>query len=96
MVAELRDDPDIQAPLRSETPWIAAEPELQKQRTNAKNPHEENGDQQRPNVGKDLGGVRTTPIRNLDSGVFALEMWIEESKGKFEEGIGDAGGNSLA
>ncbi|KAL8965985.1 MAG: hypothetical protein Q9183_003585 [Haloplaca sp. 2 TL-2023] len=96
VVAELRDDPDIQAPLRSETPWIAAAPELQKQRTNAKDAHEENRDQQRPNVGKDLGGVRTTPIRNLDSGVFALEMWIEESAGKFEEGICDAEGSSLA
>ncbi|KAL8871661.1 MAG: hypothetical protein Q9174_002558 [Haloplaca sp. 1 TL-2023] len=93
VVAELRDDPDIQAPLRAETPWIAADPELQKQRTNSKTSHESDREGPRRNVGKELGGVKTTPIRNLDSGVFALEMWIEEGRTKFEEL--DAEGSSL-
>ena len=34
--------------------------------------------------GKDLGGVRTTPVRALEAGAFRMEVWIEEGRGKFQ------------
>lgn len=84
-MAELRDDADVHPPLRSDTPWIAAEPRLQKQRIRPSTVQKEGEDQRRTNLRKDLGGVKTTPVRNLESGAFVLEMWIEEGKAKFEE-----------
>ena len=35
--------------------------------------------------GKDLGGVRTTPVRSLEAGAFIMEVWVEEGRGKFNE-----------
>ncbi|KAI4229503.1 MAG: hypothetical protein L6R36_000767 [Xanthoria steineri] len=80
MVTELRDDADIHPPLAPDTPWIAAEPRLQKQRK-----RNESEAQPGSTKGKDLGGVKTTPIRNVESGAFVMEMWVEEGKAKFEE-----------
>ena len=34
--------------------------------------------------GRDLGGVRTTPVRSLESGAFRMEVWVEEGRGKFQ------------
>ncbi|KAL8854401.1 MAG: hypothetical protein Q9221_000888 [Calogaya cf. arnoldii] len=80
LVTELRDDADIHPPLGPDTPWVAAEPSLQKQR-------KRNESEAKPasTRGKDLGGVKTTPIRNVESGAFVMEMWVEEGKSKFEE-----------
>ncbi|KAI4103782.1 MAG: hypothetical protein LQ339_004114 [Xanthoria mediterranea] len=80
MVTELRDDADIHPPLAPDTPWIAAEPRLQKQRK-----RNESEPQPESTRGKDRGGVKTTPIRNVESGAFVMEMWVEEGKAKFEE-----------
>lgn len=82
---ELRDDAGVEPPLGPTTPWIAAEPGLQKQRkTNADSSNEIEA-QGRSKMGKDLGGAKATPVRNVESGAFALEMWIEEGQGKFDE-----------
>lgn len=32
--------------------------------------------------GKDLGGVRITPVRSLEAGAFIMEVWVEEGRGK--------------
>ncbi|KAL8705048.1 MAG: hypothetical protein Q9201_001818 [Fulgogasparrea decipioides] len=85
LVAELRDDADVQAPLRPDTPWMAAEPGLQKRKARPNTTHNSAGQQNGTKAGKDLGGVKTTPLRSLESGPFVLEMWIEEGKAKFEE-----------
>lgn len=34
--------------------------------------------------GKELGGVRTTPVRTIDQGEMVFEMWIEEGRAKFD------------
>lgn len=34
--------------------------------------------------GKELGGVRTTPVRTIDQGEVVFEMWIEEGRAKFD------------
>ncbi|KAL8837958.1 MAG: hypothetical protein Q9170_002330 [Blastenia crenularia] len=85
LIAELRDGEDVQPPLGPTTPWIAAEPGLQKQGRSGEAAGKMGGGAGRTNIGKDLGGTKTTPVRNLESGAFAMEMWIEEGKAKFEE-----------
>lgn len=34
--------------------------------------------------GRDLGGVRTTPVRSLEAGAFRMEVWVEEGRRKFQ------------
>lgn len=85
LLAELRDDAGVQPPLGPNTPWIAAEPGLQKYRKSDGDAHVEQGPEGRTKTGTDLGGTRTTPVRSLESGAFALEMWIEEGKAKSDE-----------
>lgn len=46
--------------------------------------------------GKDLGGVRTTPVRSLEAGAFVMEVWVEEGRGKFEEKEKKGDGKDLA
>ena len=41
---------------------------------------ERKGDRQ--GRGSSLGGVKTTPVRTVETGEFVMEMWIEEGKGK--------------
>lgn len=52
-------------------PWIPSEPSLQ---------IGENGESRR--VGSDLGGVKSVPVRLVESGAFVLETWIEEGRAK--------------
>ncbi|KAL9022414.1 MAG: hypothetical protein Q9185_000320 [Variospora sp. 1 TL-2023] len=85
LMMELRDDAGVEPPLGPTTPWIAAEPGLQKQRKTNADSSSEIEAQGRSKMGKDLGGAKATPVRNVESGAFALEMWIEEGQGKFDE-----------
>lgn len=78
---ELRDENGVEAPIGHPQPWIAAEPELQKGRKGAEEDVRENA--QGRKTGKDVGGVRTTPVRSLEAGAFVMEVWVEEGKGKF-------------
>ncbi len=57
-------------------PWIPSVPSLQR-------PTEKASER----VGKDLGGVKTTPVRSVETGEFMLELWIEEGgeKRKLQE-----------
>ncbi|KAL8940446.1 MAG: hypothetical protein Q9216_002816 [Gyalolechia sp. 2 TL-2023] len=87
LVAELRDEGGVQPPLGPTTPWIAAEPGLQKQRKTDEHVQDESEAGRRTKIGKDLGGFKTTPVRNLESGAFAMELWIEEGRAKFEEHV---------
>ncbi|MCJ1256887.1 hypothetical protein MMC24_004712 [Lignoscripta atroalba] len=96
---ELKDKVD--PPIGHPQPWIAAQPGLQPKDSSAgkvstdgdENSSAENGDEARRESGrgKDLGGVRTTPVRSVEAGEFVMEMWIEEGKGK-EDSIVEIGG----
>ncbi len=44
---------------------------------------------ERSRKGKDLGGVKTTPIRTLEAGAFRMEVWVEEGRGKFQAQVED-------
>ncbi|KAI9801814.1 MAG: hypothetical protein M1825_003187 [Sarcosagium campestre] len=68
---ELKDE--SQPPIGHPQPWLPTQPSLQS--TGSK------GDQDRK-VGADLGGVRTTPLRAVESGRLVMELWIEEGKMK--------------
>jgi mitotic spindle assembly checkpoint protein MAD2B len=74
LVVELRDD--AEAPLEHPQPWVPVAPSLQRDR-----PDGEGG---RAEGGADLGGVLTTPVRAVESGEMAFEMWVEETRGKME------------
>ncbi|KAL8707578.1 MAG: hypothetical protein Q9220_007419 [cf. Caloplaca sp. 1 TL-2023] len=92
LVVELRDDPNVRPPIASDTPWIAAEPGLQKRKSNSTRPNDQREAYETPSrMGRSLGGVKTTPVRNLESGAFSMEMWIEEGQAKFDDSLGDSG-----
>lgn len=72
VVVELKDKAD--PPIGHPQPWMPSQPSLQ------------TGDAgQSKSIGSDLGGVQTTPVRNVEAGEFVLEMWIEEGKAKHEQ-----------
>ncbi|KAK0120513.1 hypothetical protein ONS96_010722 [Cadophora gregata f. sp. sojae] len=71
IAVELRDEPDVEPPIGHPQPWIPSEPSLQ---TGEKGESE--------TIGKDLGGVRTVPVRLVEAGEFVLEAWVEEGRGK--------------
>ncbi|KAL8825224.1 MAG: hypothetical protein Q9191_004548 [Dirinaria sp. TL-2023a] len=79
---ELRDEDGVEAPLGNPQPWIAAEPGLQKE--GKRGEEDGRGSAEGRKTGRDIGGVRTTPVRSLEAGAFVMEVWVEEGKGKFD------------
>ncbi|ORY15627.1 DNA-binding protein [Clohesyomyces aquaticus] len=77
---ELKDESDIDPPVGHPQPWIPVQPNLQK----AGRKGADGTKEQSRKEGQDLGGVRTTPIRTVEAGVFRFESWIEEAKAKFD------------
>ena len=73
--------PDGEAPIdQSSTPWIPSQPSLQ---PNVKGENQGTSDTAGSGtIGKDLGGVKTKPVRSLEAGAFLLEVWVEEGKAK--------------
>ncbi|KAL9103895.1 MAG: hypothetical protein Q9163_001088 [Psora crenata] len=101
LAIELRDADGLGMPIfRGEGNWIAAEPGLQRERSERAG-HTEMSEIEgadgagRKRQGRDLGGVRTTPVRALDAGPFAMEVWVEEGRGKFEASAKDAKGEDV-
>ena len=77
----------MEAPIEGEGRWVAAEPGLQRRKAGGHS--EEVGDIEggESKRGKDLGGVRTMPVRSLEAGAFKMEVWVEEGKGKFQSSV---------
>jgi len=69
VIVELKDQAD--PPIGHPQPWQPSAPSLQTR---------EKG--QSTQIGSDLGGVKSMPIRSVEAGEFVLEMWIEEGKAK--------------
>lgn len=73
--------------------WIAAEPGLQKERKRKEGADDDRGaedyGQGASGKGRDLGGVKTTPVRSLEAGAFRMEVWVEEGRGKFQASVED-------
>ncbi|KAF2833310.1 DNA-binding protein [Ophiobolus disseminans] len=82
---ELKDEGDVDPPIRHPQPWIPVQPSLQKtgRRVTVRDEAEEEVVQE-GRKGEDLGGVKVTPIRSVEAGVFRFETWIEEGRAKFE------------
>ncbi|KAL8785455.1 MAG: hypothetical protein Q9195_008632 [Heterodermia aff. obscurata] len=104
LAIELRDELGVDPPIGHPQPWIAAEPGLQRERGAGKvddgsgdvagsgkgeNESWEGEGKAGSKKGKDLGGVKTTPVRSLEAGAFVMEVWVEEGKGKFDEQVGE-------
>ncbi|KAF2869836.1 DNA-binding protein [Massariosphaeria phaeospora] len=83
---ELKDEADVDPPIGHPQPWIPVQPSLQK--TGRKGGIQANQDAAKRGdkirEGQDLGGVRVTPMRTVEVGVFRFETWVEEGKAKFE------------
>lgn len=73
VAVELKDK--AEPPIGHPQPWVPSNPELQ---TGDKGASER--------IGKDLGGVKSVPVRLVDAGEFVVEMWIEEGKAKEDLG----------
>ncbi|KAL9136681.1 MAG: hypothetical protein Q9175_002105 [Cornicularia normoerica] len=95
LAIELRDEEGVDAPIGRGDRWVAAEPGLQKERRREGGGYggfeSSSGDTEVEEFrigdskkGKDLGGVRTTPVRALEAGAFRMEVWIEEGRAKFQ------------
>lgn len=84
---ELKDEGDVDPPIQHPQPWIPVQPSLQKtgRKATARDEDEEaEVEKGRKDEGNDLGGVKVTPIRTVEAGVFRFETWVEEGKAKFE------------
>tara|TARA_R110002003_G_scaffold23_4_gene1125 strand:- start:21799 stop:22788 length:990 start_codon:yes stop_codon:yes gene_type:complete len=95
---ELRDEADIDPPVRHPQPWIPVQPSLQKtgRKATVRDEDEEaDVEQGKKTEGNDLGGARVTPIRSVEAGVFRFETWVEEGKAKFEVQNKDSTKSSL-
>ena len=83
---ELKDVMGVDPPIGHPQPWIPAQPSLQPADKLAVKgvggAGDGRGDRAGSMKGSDLGGMKTTPVRNVEAGEFVLEMWIEEGKGK--------------
>lgn len=85
LAIELRDEDGVEAPLGRAGSWVAAEPGLQRERKGRDRMQEEDIDQfPGSKKGRDLGGVKTTPVRSLEAGAFRMEVWVEEGRRKFQ------------
>lgn len=89
---ELKDEVDVDPPIRHPQHWIPVQPSLQKtgRRATVRDEDEEESVEQGKRKGEDLGGVKVTPIRSVEAGTFRFETWIEEGKAKFEGKKGNA------
>jgi len=71
---ELKDEAD--PPIGHPQPWIPVQPSLQKQVSRS------DSDELSGSLGEDLGGVKTVPVRAVETGEMVFEVWIEEGRGK--------------
>ncbi|KAF1923926.1 DNA-binding protein [Didymella exigua CBS 183.55] len=94
---ELKDEADIDPPIEHPQAWIPVQPSLQKtgrkamRHTGVDGEEGEGSTQEskeledKRNRGEDLGGLRFTPIRTVETGTFRFETWVEEGRAKFED-----------
>ena len=71
---ELKDQAD--PPIGHPQPWIPVQPSLQRDVPKSQEDSVKSG--------SDLGGATMTPVRSVDAGEMAFEMWIEEGIAKEE------------
>lgn len=93
---ELKDEADVDPPIGHPQAWIPVQPSLQKtgrrafrhataEDEGADGSTQENNElEDKRKRGEDLGGLRFTPIRTVETGTFRFETWVEEGRAKFE------------
>lgn len=98
LALELKEESD--PPIGHPQAWIPSERGMQRrivhQGDDGEDGHEQRGEDavSKPSKekeggrlierGEGLGGVRTTPVRTVESGEMIFEMWIEEGRSKFD------------
>ncbi|KAL6706454.1 hypothetical protein ACN47E_005393 [Coniothyrium glycines] len=98
---ELKDEGDIDPPIKHPQPWIPVQPSLQKTGRKATSRDEDEEEEiesgKRGNrEGADLGGAKVTPLRTVEAGVLRFETWVEEGRAKFEGSEGGSTKGSFA
>ncbi|OJD38632.1 dna-binding protein [Diplodia corticola] len=85
LAVELKDEAGVDPPVGHPQPWIPVQPGLQAVRKSRRRLRQ-GGDECRDDdeLGRDLGGAGTTPVRSVRAGEMVFEMWIEEGKAKAE------------
>ncbi|KAF2131389.1 DNA-binding protein [Dothidotthia symphoricarpi CBS 119687] len=92
---ELKDEMGVDPPIAHPMPWVPVQPSLQKtgrggvgetkkQKTGKRGEDDMEREEDDGKEGADLGGVRVTPIRSVQAGVFRFETWVEEGRAKFD------------
>ncbi len=92
---ELKDESDVDPPIGHPQQWIPVQPSLQK--TGRKGISQDGNEEHESATstsgdgreGGDLGGLKVTPIRSVEAGVFRFETWVEEGKAKLEATSGE-------
>jgi mitotic spindle assembly checkpoint protein MAD2B len=93
LVVEVKEGKE--APIGHPQVWVPSEPGLQILRGEVGSGSgsrsggtPDDGENGSGRMGRDLRGVRSTPVRLIEAGDFVLETWIEEGRAKFEGGEG--------
>lgn len=83
---ELKDDTTSATPIGHPQPWVPAQPNLQRTRNshapNQRRQSREEGSAASSGIGKDVGGIRTLPMRAVEAGEFIFDLWVEEGRAK--------------
>lgn len=77
VAVEMKDEVDVDPPVGHPQPWIPVQPDLQAVRRSRVGEDENE-------LGRELGGAKTTPVRSVRAGEMIFEMWIEEGKAKVD------------
>ncbi|KAF2460955.1 DNA-binding protein [Lineolata rhizophorae] len=83
LAVELKDE--VSPPIGHPQPWIPAPPGEQKRRWDGSGEEDEDDGDDGESLAKHRGNVdngRTMPVRAVEAGEMAFEMWIEESAAK--------------
>ncbi|RDW80873.1 hypothetical protein BP5796_05571 [Coleophoma crateriformis] len=83
VAVELKDSKAAEPPIDHLGIWEASEPSLQpREKASATNNVEEGNHSKGRERGRDIGGVKSVAVRNVEAGEFRIESWIEEGRGK--------------
>ncbi|KAL9089705.1 MAG: hypothetical protein Q9159_002352 [Coniocarpon cinnabarinum] len=81
---ELKDEAD--PPIGHPQPWVPVQPNLQRMKGGHRSGEnvDDQVEAQETNLGKDLGGQRTVPMRAVEAEGLGFELWVEEGAAKGE------------
>ncbi|RDW69748.1 hypothetical protein BP6252_08768 [Coleophoma cylindrospora] len=96
VAVELKDSETAEPPIDHLGIWEASEPSLQpREKASATDNLDEGEHSKRKERGRDIGGVKSVAVRNVEAGEFRIESWIEEGRRSGWRNIGMMGGDGM-